>query len=301
MNKVFLCSRNEKQYQDLIKQAQLPNLQLVEKIEEANIILGEPPSISGIISQAKNLQWIQSTFAGCDALLALDKKDYQLTNIRGIFGPLMSEYVFGHIIAIKRHFAHYQQMQAKQTWDRKPYQSIAGLKMTIIGTGSIGQHLASTAKHFGLLTQGVSRTGKSVEYFDSVVKSDLLPQALASADIVVSVLPSTPQTTGLLNKSMLSHCNNAILFNVGRGSVLIEDDLLWAIENKHIQHAVLDVFNHEPLDKNHAFWTHPKITVTPHVSADSIAGSVFSIFEKNYLRWIEKQPLNFQVDFEKGY
>lgn len=301
MNQLYLCSAQQKRYLALLEDAALPDLVLTDDVEKANIILADPPKLAPKLENARNLTWLQSTFAGCDALLAKPKTDYLLTNVRGIFGPLMSEYVFGQLLALTRHFPQYLDAQHKQQWSPIPYQGLAGKCMVILGTGSIGAHLASTARHFGMKVIGVNRSGHPVAPFDEVVTTAQLTSVLSTADVIVSVLPSTPDTKGLLSQHTLSACNQAVLFNVGRGSVLEEEGLLKVIEQGHIRHAVLDVFTHEPLDAAHPFWKHPSVTVTPHISAESFPEQVFGIFVENYKRWQNGEPLNFVMDFSLGY
>ena len=108
MNHLYLCSAQQKRYLALLEDAALPDLQITEEISTANIILADPPKLAPDLDKAKNLKWLQSTFAGCDALLTKPRSDYQLTNVRGIFGPLMSEYVFGQLLALTRHFPIYR-------------------------------------------------------------------------------------------------------------------------------------------------------------------------------------------------
>ena len=301
MNRLFICSTDEQQYRALVQKAQLSDLRIVSQIEQANIILADPPLVAPIIEQAKNLQWLQSTFAGCDRLIAQSKRDYQLTNIRGIFGHLMSEYVFGFLLSMQRHLFDYKEAQAKRFWSPMPYQSLVDKKILLLGTGSIARHIAKTAKHFNMHVSGINQSGDKLENFDAVFDSSRLAQAISNADIIVSVLPATIKTNAMLNKQVLCFANNAILFNVGRGSVLVDDDLLWAIANKHISHAVLDVFHMEPLPENHPFWQHSNISITPHISAVTFAKDAFTIFNANYQRWRAKQPLKHLVDFEQGY
>lgn len=301
LNRLYLCSENHDQYADLLSQARLPGLTLTTRLEEANLVLADPPVFANQLDHAHQLVWLQSTFAGCDALLANPKRDYQLTNVRGIFGPLMSEYVFGQLLSFTRHLRQYQAQQVERLWSPISYSSLQGMHMVVLGTGSIGAHVAMTAKHFGMTVTGVSRSGTPITPFDDVVSNTDLHHALSSADVIVSTLPSTPQTKHLLNADSLSHCHHALLFNVGRGPVLEEQGLLSAIEKQNIRHAFLDVFATEPLGNDHPFWSHPAISVTPHISAISVPEQVVMLFKENYLRWVNGEPLQYVVNFESGY
>lgn len=301
MNRLYICCAQEKQYRTLVEESSLEQLTITDQLENANIVLGDPAWFAPHLSAAHQLQWMQSTFAGCDALLAHSKKDYLLTNVRGFFGPLMSEYIFGQLFNLTRHFSQYKQWQKQELWYPLPYKSVQQMTMVILGTGDTGSHLAKTARHFSMKTIGINRKGRNVSEFDKIVTLKDMPAAFACADVIVATLPATKQTTGLINKSNLSHCNNALFFNVGRANIVAEKDLIDALEKRYIRHAVLDVFLTEPLAANHPFWHHDAITVTPHICAHSFPQKVFEIFSKNYQFWCKKKTLDFLIDFKQGY
>ncbi|PSU45543.1 D-2-hydroxyacid dehydrogenase [Photobacterium frigidiphilum] len=303
MNKVLIVSRQQATYHQLIKQAQLPHLEITNDPKQASIILADPPKIARQLDSYPALRWLQSTFAGIDALIKPElRQDYQLTNIRGHFGQLIAEYVIGLTLNYTRHFSLYHTQQHAGVWLPQPYCSLTSQTMVILGTGSIGSHLAQVASALGIKVIGVNRSGISdTVAFDQVYSLSNLTDALAKATIVVSTLPATLNTDQLLNAGTLAHCNHVLLFNVGRGNAVCEHGLLDALEKNSVQHAFLDVFNQEPLAQNHPFWEHDKITVTPHIAAESFPEQVFDIFQGNYLRFIANQPLHCKVDFDKGY
>ena len=303
MHEVMIVSRQQARYEDLLHQAQLPDLVLTRDPQRASIILADPPAIIAQLSQFPRLRWLQSTYAGVDALMRDDlRQDYTLTNVRGCFGQLIAEYVFGLLLDNTRHFSTYHQQQQSALWQAQPYRTIAGQCMVILGTGSIGSHVARVAQAFGLRVIGVNRSGTTTEpAFTQCYAIDALPEALAQANVVVSVLPATPATHHLLNADSLAHCQDVMLFNVGRGNAVCEQGLLQAIEQGHIRHACLDVFQQEPLPSSHPFWAHPQISVTPHIAAESFPEQVMAIFADNYRRWHQGEPLQYQVDFGRGY
>ncbi|WP_064601603.1 D-2-hydroxyacid dehydrogenase [Photobacterium sp. J15] len=303
MNKILIVSRQRDAYRRLLTQAQLPDLELTENQEEANILLADPPRVANSMNSYPALNWLQSTFAGIDALTRDNiRKDYMLTNIRGHFGQLIAEYVLGYSLDYTRHLSQYRQQQANSQWQPQPYSSLASKTMVILGTGSIGAHLARVAKAFDLTVIGINRSGRCDEpAFDRIYPLDGLSDGLALADILVSTLPATPETDNLLNADSLSHCRDTLLFNVGRGNALCETGLLKAANNGHIAHAFLDVFKQEPLPEQHPFWQHPAVTMTPHIAAESFPEQVFEIFTANYLRYLNRQPLLYQIDFTRGY
>ena len=303
MNKVLIVSRQHAAYRQLLTEARLPDLEITEEPGQANIILADPPQVAPHLDTYPALCWLQSTFAGIDALTRPElRQDYTLTNIRGHFGQLISEYVMGCTLNHTRHLSQYRQQQADKQWQPLPYSALTSRTMVILGTGSIGAHLARVASTFGLTVIGINRSGHSEETsFDRVYPLDQLAEGVTRADILVSTLPATAETDNLLNATSLSHCQNTLLFNVGRGNAVCEEGLLAAIEQGHIAHAFLDVFKQEPLPDRHPFWQHPEITITPHIAAESFPGQVFEVFAANYRRFIQQQPLMYQIDFARGY
>ncbi|GAD80940.1 D-2-hydroxyacid dehydrogenase [Vibrio ezurae] len=301
---LYVLSKNKAEYLQLLKNADLPQLEITEDPSIANILLASPPMAAEVIHQFPKLEWLQSIYAGVDPLTQpAPRKDYLLTNVKGIFGQPISEYVLGYSIAHFRHFDLYQQQQKQQLWQPHPYVCLNEKSMVILGTGSIGTHLSVSAKALGLTTIGVNSSGNTPAdgQFDEVLPISELNRALSLADIVVSVLPNTAQTKGILNKQSLSHCKQALLFNVGRGDAIDAQGLLSALEEEHLEHAFLDVFVNEPISQQCPYWQNPKVTVTPHNAAHSFPPQVMGLFKDNYQRWLEEKPLRAMVDFKKGY
>lgn len=310
--KLLLLSRDNAIYRQLLQDEALPGLRLLQAdslgeaerlAPEAELILGEPARVVPILSQAQRLDWVQSTYAGVEPLVQPGmRQDYQLTNVRGIFGPLMSEYVFAHLLSLTRHLPLYREQQRQRQWHPIPYRPLAGRQMLILGTGDIGRHLARTARHFGMQVAGVNRSGREVADFDDTYQVQALAHLLPAADVIVCALPATRESFHLLDRNLLSHCKpSAILFNVGRGSAVATQDLMALLADGQLGAAVLDVFEQEPLPPNHPLWELPNLIITPHNSAWSLPEQVARIFSRNYLLWQESQPLEYQVNFEQGY
>jgi len=269
----------------------------------ADIWLAEPAPAAALLRAGVKPAWLQCSFAGVDALMAADvPRGYQLTNIRGIFGPLMSEYVFAYLLGKIRRVDEYRRQQQAGLWQELPPGSLRGRRMLILGTGSIGRHLASSARHFGMSVEGISRSGQSVAEFDQVFSVGQLDAQLPAAEVVVSVLPATPATKGLLDARRLALLHpKAVLFNLGRGNVLDCAALLAQLQRNPGQQAVLDVFPEEPLPPDSPLWACPNLTITPHCSAPSIPQQIVEIFVANYRHYLAGQPLQGEVDFAKGY
>lgn len=300
---VYLLTERNEHYRRLLGEKR-PDLTLTEDKMTATILLADPPLAARHLHDFPELQWLQATFAGVDSLMHADlRKDYLLTNVKGIFGQLISEYVLGYLISYVRHFSQYGLQQEQCLWQPHLYQSIAGKTMVILGTGKIGSFLAESAQALGLHVIGVNRSGipPKSKSFSQTFHTCELGAALEKADVLVSTLPHTPETENLLNIESLKCCHQTLLFNVGRGKTLQEEDLLVAIERGHIQHAFLDVFQQEPLEEGHPFWRHPHITVTPHIAALSFPEQVVDIFIQNLDLWMHHEPLEHQIDFERGY
>jgi phosphoglycerate dehydrogenase-like enzyme len=306
-NKLLLLTRENKIYRELLTQCNLPDLVILnnesDSIIEADIWFAEPALAAPLISQAKNLRWLQSTFAGVDKLVIPTlRRDYLLTNVRGIFGPLMSEYLFGYLLAHQREHLKYKQKQQQKNWLPGGYRTLQGQNLLLLGTGSIAQHIAATAKHFGMTVTGINRLGTATYGFDRVDSIDNLALHLSQADVVASILPNTPDTDNILNQQTLSLLKpEAIIFNLGRGNVLDLDALTVQLNQTPNQQAILDVFSQEPLPKTHPIWSCANAIITPHIAAPSFPEQIVALFSSNYQLWQNQQPLNFIVDFDKGY
>lgn len=303
-NKLYIATEHDDTYVQLILNQDLPNLEITQNPESAEIVLASPPLIADRLDEFTQLDWLQSTYAGINKLTQPNlRHDYTLTNVKGIFGPAIAEYVLGYTISHFRHFFHYHQQQQQQNWQPQLYTSLTDKTMVVLGTGSIGSHLAQAASAFGIHTIGVNRTGipPKHEAFKDTFHINELEAALKQADIVVNTLPSTAETYQLLNQTTLGYCSNVLLFNVGRGESIDNKALLLAIKNRWVEHAFLDVFEHEPLSQDHPFWKLPQVTITPHIAALSEPRQVVEIFAENYKQWRDGFTLNHIIDFDKGY
>ncbi|WED21697.1 D-2-hydroxyacid dehydrogenase [Vibrio sp. JC009] len=303
-NKLRILTQSDSTYLQLLKKAALPDLEITDNNAEADIVLAEPPMLSKCLDEFTELSWAQSTFAGVDALMSPGlRQDYDLTNVKGIFGQQISEYVLGYCIEHFRHFNLYRQQQEQKVWQPHTYSTLADKRLFILGTGAIGNYLAKAASAFNLHTVGINRTGipPKESAFNEVVHFEQLQARLAEADILVSTLPGTPETEGVFNQAFFADCREALFFNVGRGSAVDTPALLEALEQNKISHAFLDVFINEPISQQCPYWHNPKVTVTPHIAAYSFPEQVFEIFTENYLRWRDGFQLQNRVDFDKGY
>ncbi|MCG9697493.1 D-2-hydroxyacid dehydrogenase [Shewanella sp. Isolate11] len=306
-HKLLLLTSDNDKYRELLASCHLPQIKLLgddpKSILSADIWLAEPPLAAPLIGHARNMVWMQSTYAGVDPLVKPRlRRDYLLTNVKGIFGPLMSEYLFGYLLAHKREHQKYKSQQAEKIWRPGSFKTLQGQQLLLLGTGSIAQHIAKTAKHFGMHVTGINRGAKPTIGFDHVDRLANLPSHIAQADAIATILPSTPETRGILDAQTLSLMKqNAVLFNMGRGDVLDLDALFQQLHTNPEQHAILDVFNQEPLPQEHPIWSLNNVIITPHIAAPSFPEQVVEIFANNYHKLLNHEPLSNQVNFERGY
>lgn len=312
MNHLLVLSPDADRYVELLRARALPDLHIDgaataasahDHVADCNIVLGKPALVAEVLDGAPQLQWVQSTFAGVDALTAPDmRRDYRLTGLKDIFGPLMSEYVFGWILALERQLFELRDQQARRDWRPIPYRRLSGLTLGVAGLGSIGRAIAATASHFGLRVVGWKRAAESVPGVDQVYGQGDLDAFVREIDFLVITLPSTDATRGVFDASVFSAMSSpTVLINVGRGDVVVQDDLVQALREGKLRAAVLDVFEREPLPPDSPLWTLPGAFVTPHTAADSFPEDIAQVFCDNYLRFRQGRELNYAVDFERGY
>lgn len=260
------------------------------------------------ILAAKKLKWIMVLSAGMDRMPfnAIGKKGILVTNARGIHKIPMAEYAISSLLQVSRQAEQLIKSQEAHKWDRSVrMQEITGRTMLIAGTGAIGKEVARLAKAFRMKTLGVSRSGSTVEFFDKNVKASKMNTLLPEADFVVSVLPSMPETKDFFIEE---HFNllpaHAIFLNMGRGDAVNGEVLLNAMQTGEIAHAILDVFEKEPLPADHPFWDVKNVTITPHLSGMSPqyqtrALEIFTenlhTYSQNGSDWINK------IDSTRGY
>jgi len=202
----------------------------------------------------------------------------------------MAETALWAVLALQRDFFDYQRQQAGASWRPHPQRRADEFPVLVLGRGQMGSAVARrlTANGFPVTRWG-SRDGA------------LLPQ-LASAAVVINLLPLTPATRGIFNASTLAAMRaGASLVNLARGGHVVDADLLAALDAGHLRHAVLDVFHEEPLPAVHRFWAHPKVTVLPHVAAATDPRSAAAVVAANVRRLRAGEPVEHRVDRERGY
>jgi phosphoglycerate dehydrogenase-like enzyme len=179
---------------------------------------------------------------------------------------------------------------------------LRGKTIGLLGVGSIGSHLAGTAKHFGMSVHGFTRESESCSDVDVYFHGPNLLNFGAGLDYLVSVLPRTADTNKIVNARLFNALpSHAVFINVGRGNAVDESALVTALNEGEIAAAVLDVTAKEPLPQDHPFWTTPNLLLSFHTSAISYPENITELFVENYQLYVQEKPLKYRVDFERGY
>jgi phosphoglycerate dehydrogenase-like enzyme len=263
------------------------------------VVVGAPPDLAAIIPRCPRLRWVQSTWAGIDAIAHFASEKLEITPLKGVFGPAMTEYVMGWLLAIERNVIS----RASHTqWTPSLEPRITEKRMGIMGTGGIGTAIALAAKAFGLEVIGLNSDGRAVDGFNTCYPcADRLAFA-EGLDYLVSALPQTAQTDNLIDHEVLMRLNlRAIVINAGRGNAVVEADLIASLNAGHIRAAVLDVFRQEPLPPDDPLWSTPGVHITSHTAGPTPDEAVAEVFESNFERYIAGQPLTDAVRAGRGY
>lgn len=281
----------------------------VTEIDSAEILVSYGGDLNEeVINKAANLKWLMVFSAGIEKIPfdTLKQRGILVTNARGTSKTPMAEYTIGMILQVARKTKQLIENEKLEEWNRRLKMiEISGATITIMGTGSIGLEIARIAKAFHMKTVGINRTGRNVDYFDEVYPVTELEKAIEQGDYIVSVLPSTRDTYHLLKEQHFKTMKKTCVFiNIGRASLVDENVLIQALETGEIAHAVLDVFETEPLPKGHPFWKMENVTITPHLSGVSrqYLSRCIEIFEHNLHQYLSNEN-NFinVVDLDRGY
>jgi glyoxylate/hydroxypyruvate reductase A len=259
----------------------------------------------GALKHFPNLKAVINLGAGVDAILADKTYPEGVPLVRMIDPALtrhMSEFVVHRVLHFHRKFHNYDQMQRDHDWQELIQDDTLQKRVGILGLGTLGTDAARHLAPFGFKIAGWSRTEKHIDGVQSFYGQDRLKEFLARTDILVCLLPLTPETHGILNTETLSQLpNGAYVINSGRGLQINEGDLLAALDSGHIAGAALDVFCTEPLPASSPIWNHPKIIVTPHIASLSSAQSAAQDIAENIRRIRRGETPNDLVDMGAGY
>jgi glyoxylate/hydroxypyruvate reductase A len=260
----------------------------------------------GFLKTLPILKAIFSLGAGVDGFLSDPEFPKQVPLVRFVDPQLsteMAQYCVLHVLMHYRMQRFFDRAQAERKWRQALLpKRAADTRIGILGLGEIGTLAGQRLREWDFDVAGWSRTRKHAPGIASFAGEAELPAFLARSDILICLLPLTPDTRGILNAKLFAQLpKDAFVINVARGGHLVEEDLIAAIDSGHLSGATLDVFNTEPLPETSPLWAHPKITVTPHIAAISEPRIAAQYVTDGIARFERGETLDNIVDLERGY
>jgi glyoxylate/hydroxypyruvate reductase A len=290
-------------------QAALPGERLIRDRAEAAAgeidiaLVANAPA--GSLDALPGLRLVQSLWAGVERVLA-DASIPPGVTLARMVDPVMTEAMaqtaLWAVLGLHRGFFAYAAQQREQRWQPQPQRRADEVPVAVLGLGEMGRASARKIAANGYRVTGWSRRPTRIEGIATADGEAALRQVLRGCEIVVNLLPLTPATRGLFDAARLAQLpRGASLVNLARGGHVVDADLLAALDRGQLSHAVLDVFQTEPLPAGHQFWTHPGVTVLPHVAAQTDPRSAAAIVARNVHALREGRPLEHLVDRSAGY
>lgn len=260
----------------------------------------------GWLASLPNLKAVLSSGAGVDHITCDPAWPRHLPLVRmggEATAQRMGEYVLWSCLSLLRDARHFALGQAAGEWRHRETRHLASDRTVgIMGLGNLGAQSARMLQAAGFLVRGWSRSRKEIPGVRSFAGSGELAEFLAGTDILVCLLPSTPETEGLIDATLLARLpRGAELVNAGRGPHVRVPDLLAALDSGHLEGAVLDVFEEEPLPAGHPLWSHPRVTVTPHVASTASRPQRARYFAGVIAAHEAGRPLPNLYDPDRGY
>ncbi len=277
----------------------------IEEIKYAAAWL--PPA--NVMKSFPNLKLICSLGAGVDAILGDPTLPTDVPIVRVNAADLtnrMSEYIVLHVLMHHRQQRRLDANQKSKIWDSFPTHAASALNVGIMGMGVMGADAAVKLAMLGFNVLGWSRTRKSIPNVKCFAGEEL-DAFLGQTDILISLLPATAETDGIINRALIQKLSHKgpfgapIFINAGRGRQQVEADLVTCLNNGELYAATLDVFNKEPLPEASPLWAHPKVTLTPHAAADSDPETICRYVHQQIMRFENGEALDNLVNRTRGY
>ncbi len=272
-------------------------------VQAAVVANPAPGSLQGL----PNLRLIQSLWAGVEGLLADTTLPAGVPLARMVdpaMNAAMAETTLWAVLSLHRGFFANAEAQRAGVWRQQVQRPAAQVPVAVLGLGQMGAAAARVLHRQGYRVAGWHQHGTpaAVEGVTVHRGDAALAPLLAASDIVINLLPLTAATRGLLDASFFAAMPaGATLINLARGAHVVDGDLLAALDSGHLQHAVLDVFHHEPLPSGHRFWQHPRVTLLPHVAAQTDPQSAAAVVAANLRALMQGAPIAHLVQRSRGY
>ena len=256
------------------------------------------------VARMPSLRWVQSLWAGIERLVTEPTlKGVTIVRMEDPqMAATMAEAVLAWTLYLHRDMPRYRRQQAQKLWQEHPMRLPGDRKVGVLGLGNLGRRAARTLLQQGFAVCGWSRSPASIEGIETFCGSDGLISVLSRSDIVVVLLPLTEDTRRVVDADALHAMRpGGCIINFARGALIDPDALLAALDSGHIDHAVLDVFDEEPLPASSRFWSHPSVTVLPHISAPTNRPTASRIAAGNIRRFFDSGAIPEPVDRVRGY
>jgi phosphoglycerate dehydrogenase-like enzyme len=282
---------------------------------DADVIIGSNPEVcdARMLANARQLRWLASLSAGVELCMeapVVKARSLMMTNLRGIDSPVIAEHAIALMLALAHGLDRFAVDTSQGVWSRAnaasvPMQFLEGKTMLVSGLGGIGTEVARRAHGLGMKVVATRLGGSGKPDFVSHVgQPDELLTLARSADVVVSAVPLTPETTGLYNKQFFAALKpTAFFINIARGGSVVTEDLMAALNEGRLAGAGLDVVDPEPLPPGHPLWKSPRILFTPHISARSdLPGEArWIVTLENLRRYVAGEKMLNVVDLARGF
>ena len=266
-------------------------------------LVADPPP--GTLDKLGSAKLIQSLWMGVESLLADPALPRDVPLARMVDPGMvaaMSETVIAHVLDWHRHFYSYRKLQSERRWKRRRQYLASDRTVGFLGLGELGRDAAAKLVALGFRVAGWSRRPKRLAGIEGYAGEEGLERMLANCDVLVCLLPLTAQTRGILNSEKLKQLKaGGAVINLARGAHVVTADLLDALDSGHLSHAYLDVFESEPLPAESPLWTHPSVTVTPHIAALTEPRTAVPVVVENIERVRRGEAPLHLVDREAGY
>ena len=307
---LFICEGEDPRAWETPLRTEIPDLDIrvwpdgVGNPDEIDVVLTwKPPR--GLLATFPNLKAILSLAAGIEHILRDPELPSGVPIARLIDPGLktgMVEFVVMEVLRHHRREPEYRSQQLSGDWKLLRQKLSRDRRIGILGLGHLGGACGEILCRFGFLVSGWSRSSKNLAGITSYSGEDGLFAMLEQTDILICLLPLTPDTEDILDATTLGALpRGATLINAARGKHVVDDDLIAALDSGQISGATLDVFREEPLPSHHPFWSHPDIILYPHAAAWTLPESAASVIADNIIRAVKGEALFGQIDVRRGY